>query len=72
MKWLLKSAGFQLKEIIPMWYDSYYVSMLSEKYQQGKATLLKGFFTGAISNLKAIRNKETCSSLIYVAERLKA
>lgn len=72
MKWLLNSAGFQLKEILPMWYDSYYISMLSEKYQHRKTTLLNGFITGAISNLKAIRNKEKCSSLIYVAERLKA
>ncbi len=72
MKWLLKSAGLQLREITPMWYDSYYISMLSEKYKQGKTTLIKGFITGAISNLKAISNKEKCSSLIYVAEKQKA
>jgi 2-polyprenyl-3-methyl-5-hydroxy-6-metoxy-1,4-benzoquinol methylase len=72
MKWLLKTAGFQLTKIVPMWWDSFYISLLSEKYAGGHASLLKGFVTGAISNLKAMGNKEKCSSLIYIAERLKA
>jgi SAM-dependent methyltransferase len=72
MKWLLKPAGFQLKEIVPMWYDSYYISLMSEKYRHGNTSLLKGFMTGAISNMKALRDKEKCSSLIYTAKRLKA
>jgi len=67
MKWLLKAVGMVLKEEIPMWYDSYYISLLSEKYIGGSASLLKGFYTGALSNMKAIGNKEKCSSLIYVA-----
>jgi 2-polyprenyl-3-methyl-5-hydroxy-6-metoxy-1,4-benzoquinol methylase len=67
MKWLLKATGFQLKEMVPMWWDSYYISLLSEKYAGGHASLLKGFISGAISNLKAMREKEKCSSLIYIA-----
>lgn len=67
MQWLLNATGFQLKQKVPMWYDSYYISMLSEKYKQGSASLLKGSVTGTISNLKAILNKERCSSLIYIA-----
>jgi SAM-dependent methyltransferase len=67
MQWLLKAAGFRLKEMVPMWWDSYYISMLSEKYAGGHASLLKGFYTGAISNIKAMGDKEKCSSLIYVA-----
>lgn len=63
--WLLKAAGFQLKEEVPMWYDSFYISLLSEKYAGG--SLLKGFFTGTVSNMKAFSDKEKCSSLIYVA-----
>jgi 2-polyprenyl-3-methyl-5-hydroxy-6-metoxy-1,4-benzoquinol methylase len=66
MKWLLKAAGFQLKEMVPMWYDSFYISLLSEKYAGGSGSLLKGFFSGAFSNMKAIGDKEKCSSLIYV------
>jgi 2-polyprenyl-3-methyl-5-hydroxy-6-metoxy-1,4-benzoquinol methylase len=67
MHWLLNAAGFQPKLKIPMWYDSYYISMLSEKYKRGSASLIKGSFTGTISNLKAFLNNEKCSSLIYIA-----
>jgi SAM-dependent methyltransferase len=67
MQWLLKAAGFQLKAEVPMWYDSYYISLLSEKYARGKGSLVKGFFNGAISNFKAFSDREKCSSLIYVA-----
>ena len=67
MQWLLKAAGFKLEKMIPMWWDSYYISLLSEKYSAGKSSLLKGFFTGAVSNMRAIGNNNKCSSLIYVA-----
>ena len=66
MKNLLKQHGLTIKKIKPMWFDSFYVSMLSEKYKYGKSNLLKAFFTGFISNVKTILNKEKCSSLIYV------
>ena len=69
MKWLMSAAGFQLKGMIPMWYDSFYISLLSEKYKTGHSSLPKGFISGAISNLKALRDKERCSSLIYVASK---
>ena len=50
-----------------MWYDSFYVSMLSEKYKTGKSNILKAFITGSVSNMKAMLNTEKCSSVIYVA-----
>jgi SAM-dependent methyltransferase len=68
MQWMLKAAGFLLKEEVPMWYDSYYISLLSEKYAGSTGSLVKGFFTGAVSNMKAFSDKEKCSSLIYVAQ----
>jgi SAM-dependent methyltransferase len=67
MRWLMKTAGFQMKEIVPMWWDSFYISILSEKYQNSHAVLLNGFLTGVISNMKALANKESCSSLIYIS-----
>ena len=66
MKNLVEQHGLTIKKIKPMWFDSFYVSMLSEKYKYGKSNLLKAFFIGFISNLKTILNKEKCSSLIYV------
>ncbi len=67
MKKLLAANGFTLKAIHPMWFDSFYVSMLSEKYRTGKNNHLRAFLKGLNSNITAIGNKERCSSLIYVA-----
>jgi predicted SAM-dependent methyltransferase len=67
MQWLLKAAGFELQKMIPMWWDSYYISLLSEKYSGGKSSLLKGLFAGAVSNMQAVGNNKKCSSLIYIA-----
>ncbi|MEO7291556.1 MAG: class I SAM-dependent methyltransferase, partial [Ginsengibacter sp.] len=63
---LLLQHGLQLKEIKPMWYDSYYVSMLSEKYKRGKNNFVNAVISGFVSNWRALFNKETCSSLIYI------
>jgi hypothetical protein len=49
-----------------MWFDSFYISLLSEKYRNGRGNLVKAFFIGFISNLKAFVDKSRCSSLIYV------
>ena len=63
---LLLQHGLQLKEIKPMWYDSFYVSMLSEKYKTGKNNFLNACWNGHVSNWKALFNKERCSSIIYI------
>ena len=69
MRMLMQRHGLVIEEIKPMWYDSFYVSMLSEKYKNGKANLLSAFFIGLFSNIKTMTNKEKCSSLIYVVGR---
>jgi len=66
MKYLLEASGFKLVRIEPMWFDSFYISLLSEKYKTGHTSLLNGFLTGAISNFKTLTDRERCSSLIYV------
>ncbi|CAN5211292.1 class I SAM-dependent methyltransferase [soil metagenome] len=66
MKSLLEGHNLKLQAVLPMWFDSYYVSLLSEKYKTGKQNIVKSFFNGSISNLKAIFNTEKCSSVIYV------
>jgi len=58
-------------EIRPMKFDSYYISLLSEKYQKGTTSYLKAFFTGLRSNKWAKRNKNNFSSLIYVLRKEK-
>ncbi|SFC96286.1 class I SAM-dependent methyltransferase [Algibacter pectinivorans] len=62
---LVSKQSFKVNKIKPMWFDSFYVSMLSEKYKTGSMNAVKGFWIGLRSNLKAIGSKEA-SSLIYV------
>ena len=62
---LLINHGFDLIDTKPMIFDSFYVSLLSEKYKHGKPRMLKAFYRGFISNLKAISSGEY-SSRIYL------
>jgi 2-polyprenyl-3-methyl-5-hydroxy-6-metoxy-1,4-benzoquinol methylase len=66
MEQLLTPYNLKLTTIKPMWYDSFYVSMLSEKYKNGKGNLLKAFWNGLVSNIKTMGDKSKCSSLIYI------
>jgi 2-polyprenyl-3-methyl-5-hydroxy-6-metoxy-1,4-benzoquinol methylase len=66
MKVLLKSHGLNIEKIKPMWYDSVYVSMLSEKNKTGHPHPVKAFINGMISNLKTFSDHSKCSSLIYI------
>ncbi|MEO8820623.1 MAG: class I SAM-dependent methyltransferase [Ginsengibacter sp.] len=69
MKTLLNSHQLHLESIEPMWYDSVYVSLLSEKYKTGKSNAVKAFLNGIISNSETVFEKSKCSSLIYIASR---
>ena len=51
-----------------MYFDSFYVSLLSEKYKNGKSNYLKAFYRGLMSNIKAKSNGEY-SSLIYILKK---
>lgn len=62
---LFDKQNMNLEDIKPMWFDSFYVSLLSEKYKTGKMNFVSGFFIGLISNLSGLFKKEF-SSHIYV------
>lgn len=62
---LFSQFNMELVNILPMKYDSYYVSMLSEKYKNGN--IIKAFFSGWKSNLKG--KKGTYSSQIYILKK---
>jgi len=56
----------QLVQTKPMWYDSYYVSLLSEKYKKsGFIGVIRALIVASISNLKAFNNSQKASSIIY-------
>ena len=69
MKLLGEKHGFALKSLHGMPFDSFYVSMLSEKYKKSKFGLLKGMFYGKVSWIGSIFNAAKCSSVIYVFEK---
>ena len=69
MRTLMDSHGLEVIATKPMWFDSYYVSMLSEQYKNGKGNVIGAFFTGLVSNVKALFNKERCSSVIYIIRK---
>lgn len=66
MTTLTGTHGLHIVQLQPMWFDSFYVSLLSEKYKTGVETMIKGFYKGLRSNIKAFSNKRKASSIIYV------
>lgn len=63
---LLKQFDLQLVQTKPMWFDSFYVSLLSEKYKKtGIWGIIRAGFIASLSNLKALKNPERASSIIY-------
>ncbi len=69
MRLLVAKHGMKLTSTKPMWFDSFYVSMLSEQYKNGKGNILKALLIGFLSNLKTMFNRQKCSSLIYIIEK---
>ncbi len=65
IKKLFAKENLKLIEVLPMKFDSFYVSLLSEKYKNGKMNFLKAFWIGLKSNQYGNR-KEEYSSHIYV------
>ncbi|MCU0431927.1 MAG: class I SAM-dependent methyltransferase [Bacteroidia bacterium] len=67
---LANTHGFEPKAIKPMVFDSYYVSMLSEKYRSGGNRYLAAVWRGFVSNRKA--GAERWSSQIYILRHANA
>lgn len=62
---LFERVDMKLEKVLPMKFDSFYVSLLSEKYKTGKMNYIKAFLIGLKSNWKAKNSKEY-SSHIYI------
>lgn len=61
--------GFTVVQTKPMWFDAFYVAMLSEQYQYRAPRYLSAFWQGLTSNIAAIVNPQKCSSVVYVLEK---
>jgi 2-polyprenyl-3-methyl-5-hydroxy-6-metoxy-1,4-benzoquinol methylase len=67
METLMEKNGMKILAHRPMWYDSFYISLLSSKYaNKGRANLPAAFWNGLRSNIHAMRDVKKCSSVIYV------
>ncbi len=65
---LISNHNLKLIHAEPMKFDSYYVSMLSEKYLKNNLYLPTAFISGFISNLKA-KKDNNYSSMIFVVKK---
>ena len=68
IRYLFGQHNFEVVNTMPLIFDSFYVSLLSEKYKTGKPNLIPAIKTGLISNIKARRTKEF-SSRIYILKK---
>ena len=69
IKLLMEGAGLKVTDIKPMWFDSFYVSLLSSKYKNGNTNWLAAIFNGLRSNWNAMYDVEKCSSLTYIISK---
>lgn len=66
---VVEKHGFSLVKKYKMPFDSFYVSLLSEKYKGSRMQLIKGLIQGMKSYIGAINNVDNCSSVIYVFKK---
>jgi 2-polyprenyl-3-methyl-5-hydroxy-6-metoxy-1,4-benzoquinol methylase len=71
IKKLFAKEDLHLVKVLPMKFDAFYVSLLSEKYKTGKMNFIKAFFIGLKSNWKGSQNLEY-SSHIYLIKNAKS
>ncbi|MDJ1473114.1 class I SAM-dependent methyltransferase [Xanthocytophaga flava] len=63
---LIEKFGFKIAEVKPMYFDAFYISMLSTKYRDGKINYAEAVSRGLKSNSWAKKNNDNYSSLIYI------
>ncbi|MCY2686532.1 class I SAM-dependent methyltransferase [Salinimicrobium sp. TH3] len=68
IKDIFNSTGFLLTSQKGLFFDSFYVSLLSEKYSSASGNLLRAGYNGIISNFKA-RSSGNYSSLAYFLKK---
>jgi len=66
---LFEREDMVVKEVLPMKFDSFYVSLLSERYKTGKMNYVKAFWIGLQSNLKGAKTGEYSSHIYVLANK---
>ena len=68
-KSVFSGTSFKQSDSKPLIFDSYYVSLLSEKYKTGNSNFLKALYIGYISNSKAKSSSEYSSIAYFFRKR---
>ncbi len=66
---LFKNHELNVFRVLPMIFDSFYVSMLSEKCKSGKSNIIRAVWNGFRSNFAALKSGKTYSSQIYLIKK---
>lgn len=69
MEVLTQEYGLKIKEIKPMVFDSYYVSILSDSYIKKSNNIIKSVINGYKSNKKA-KKDNNYSSLLFILKKI--
>ena len=71
MEYLAKKYTMQILTMRPMWFDSFYVSLLSERYKKtGLFGMLRAVIIGCLSNIVAVKNNRRASSIVYEIKKI--
>ena len=65
---IIENSGFSLISKHPLFFDSFYISILSQRHKTGKTQILKAIYIGLISNLKAIKKGNYSSSFFVFSK----
>ncbi|HUP13096.1 MAG TPA: class I SAM-dependent methyltransferase, partial [Niastella sp.] len=63
---LMHRHGLRVRSQLPMWFDAFYISLLSSKYKNGDTAWIGAVSSGLRSNMNALLRKDQCSSVLYV------
>ncbi|NLF43078.1 MAG: class I SAM-dependent methyltransferase [Bacteroidales bacterium] len=69
LKAICEKSGLKLISHNPMFFDSFYVSILSERSKKRKFAFLRGSWIGLVSNLYALFGVSPYSSEIFIFEK---
>lgn len=69
IKELFNDSNLKHVKSLPMKFDSFYVGLLSEKYKNSFLQSPRALLIGLYSNLKANKNPENYSSVIYIFQK---
>ena len=70
MEVLVQQHGMKIVSKKPMWFDAFYISLLSSKYKNGNTSYVGSALAGIRSNVAALIDRDKCSSIMYIIEKV--